>query len=265
MQISMMKLVFMTSLFLSSSITPAAAETIRVNFDDWCPYSCMEDDHSEIPHSKRPGYELDIINLIFNKQGIKFDYLFMPWARAITEATAGRLDALLSPGKKEAPGLMFPEESIGELKWCFYTLAGSKWNYSGVDSLEKVTLGYLEGNVVSAEVQDYIDKHKDNSLLVQPSYQTNWIDMNFNKLAMGRITAILDEQYTLDYHIKETGKTSNFRKAGCLNSESMYIAFSPENPRAKEYTEIFDAGLRRLRASGELKTILENYGLDDWN
>jgi len=260
-----MKTIIIAALLFLNPLMAANAEIININFDDWCPYSCVDEGNSEKPHSITPGYELDIINSIFHKQGYTLEYRLLPWARAIKEATVGRLDALLSPGRKEAPNLIFPEESIGRLKWCFYTLNESTWNYAGVSSLKDVTLGFLQGNVMSGNVQEYIEQHKNNNLLVQPIYQTNWIDMNFNKLAMGRITAILDEQYTLDYHIKENGKSSQFRKAGCLDSEAMYIAFSPINPKAKEFSSLFDTGIRKLRKSGELQKILTTYGLDDWN
>lgn len=44
----------------------------------------------------------------------------------------------------------------------------------------------------------------------------------------------------------------------------MYIAFSPAISQSKEYARILSEGVDTLRKSGELKTILKKYGLDDW-
>ncbi|KAG1660443.1 Ribosomal large subunit pseudouridine synthase E [Nymphon striatum] len=115
--------------------------------------------------------------------------------------------------------------------------------------LKDVTLGFLEGNVVSEEVQEYIEKNKNDSSLVQTNYQTNWIETNFNKLVLERITAILDEPYTLDYYIKEHKLNDEFRKAGCLEGEEMFMAFSPNNRKAKEYANTFDEGNKETKRS----------------
>ncbi len=46
--------------------------------------------------------------------------------------------------------------------------------------------------------------------------------------------------------------------------EPVFIAFSPANPRAKEYARILDEGMKKLRSSGRLEKILGKYGIKDW-
>ncbi len=150
------------------------------------------------------------------------------------------------------------------LGWCFYTEKESSWNYEGVDSLKKVRLGFLQGNDFGGEAREYIEKNRKNKMLVQPEFRTNWIEMNFKRLSMGRITAVLDEPFTLDYFIKKNNLNNQFRKAGCLASKKMFIAFSPKNPMAEKYAKMFDNGIRELRKSGKFNEILLFYGLSDW-
>ncbi len=260
-----MRAILLTLIMMLCPLTVVNSETMKINLDDWCPYLCVDTENPEAPHTTQPGYELEVVNAIFTQEGYDIRYDFLPWARAIEEVTEGRLDALLSPAKDEAPGLIFPEESIGVLGWCFYTEKESSWNYEGVASLKQVKLGFLHGNDFGGEVQEYIEQNSNsNNMLIQPNFQTNWQETNFKKLAMGRITAILDEPFGLDYFIKKHNLNNQFRKAGCLEGQSMYIAFSPENPMAKKYANMFDHGIRELRKSGELKKILFSYGLSDW-
>ena len=246
------------------SLTSLYAETININFDDWCPYSCVDTENPKSPYTRKPGYELEIINIIFKQKGYNVNYRLLPWARAVKEAREGRLDALLSPAKDEAPELIFPEEEIGILGWCFYTKKENAWNYEGVASLNQVMLGFLQGNDFGGDVQKYIEKNKNNKLLIQSETGMDWIEKNLKRLSLGRITAILEEPFTIDYFIKKNNLNNQIRKAGCLESQKMYIAFSPLNPMAIKYAKMFDSGIRELRKSGEFKKILLSYGLSDW-
>ena len=54
------------------------------------------------------------------------------------------------------------------------------------------------------------------------------------------------------------------REAVCVDELMLYIAFSPQLPKAKEYARILSEGMNELRASGELQAILSQYGLTDW-
>ncbi|GBC59397.1 hypothetical protein DENIS_0336 [Desulfonema ishimotonii] len=259
-----MKKTVLITIILLFHLSPSNAETININFDDWCPYCCSDAENPKIPNTEKPGYQLEIINRIFRQKGYDIKYNSLPWARAVKEASKGRLDALLSPSKSEAPDLIFPEEEIGILGWCFYTGKKNSWNYKGVASLKQVRLGFLHGNNFDGEVQAYIEKNRDDHMLIHPEFGTDWIEKNFNRLAMGRITAVLDEPFTLDYFIKTNNLNNQFRKAGCLEGQKMYIAFSPKNPMAEKYAEMFDYEIRELRKSGAFEKILSAYGLSDW-
>jgi polar amino acid transport system substrate-binding protein len=42
------------------------------------------------------------------------------------------------------------------------------------------------------------------------------------------------------------------------------MAFSPKNPKSKEYAKLLSAGIEQMRLSGELSKILAKYQLTDW-
>lgn len=52
--------------------------------------------------------------------------------------------------------------------------------------------------------------------------------------------------------------------AGSVGPTENFIAFSPVNPKSREYAAILDRGMAEMRASGRLRQILQRYGVKDW-
>ncbi|MNT92496.1 hypothetical protein D3C72_2337940 [compost metagenome] len=44
----------------------------------------------------------------------------------------------------------------------------------------------------------------------------------------------------------------------------LYVSFSPANPKSPQYAALITKGISELRQSGELKKILDKYGVLDW-
>ncbi|MFV0349076.1 MAG: substrate-binding periplasmic protein [Halodesulfovibrio sp.] len=241
----------------------AHAGSIRFSYDAWCPYSCLNDDHTAIA-ADYPGYYAEVLRAIYEPLGYGVEFIIRPWERALEETADGRLDAALSPARSEAPNLIFPDESIAELGWCFYTRSDSAWQYNGPASLQEQTLGVLRGNNFGDAITDYIAANTKDAAKVQEVTGLDFIDKNIRKLQGKRISVMLDEPATTDFFIMQNNLARDIVKAGCLPSQSMYPAFSPANPMSATYAKEYTEGIRRLRKSGQLRTILSRYGLTDW-
>ena len=50
-----------------------------------------------------------------------------------------------------------------------------------------------------------------------------------------------------------------FKNAGCLPGEGLYIALSPSRDTFKGYAEIINKGLKQLADSGKLNEIISRY------
>lgn len=241
----------------------ANAGTIRVSYDEWCPYACL-DEQSQAPRPDNPGYFATVLETIYGPLGHEVEFVIRPWERALEETRRGDLDAVLAPSRSEAPELVFPEEEIGMLGWCFYTRSDESWEYTGVSSLRERTLGVLVGNNFGEEVTAYVEAHRDDPMRVQEVTGLDFLEQNLRKLLAHRIDTMLDEPATTDYLLFSRELGGMVRKAGCLDSQKMFIAFSPENPRSKEYAQVFSEGMRQLHSDGRLEDILTAYGLHDW-
>ena len=239
-------------LFISTVISHA--EPITLAADEWCPYNCD-------PSSAEPGYMIEIVKEVFKGKGHEIQYSIMPWARAIEESRAGRQTGIIGAFKSDAPDFIFPDRDFGDSGSIFYVKKGSTWNYSDIASLEKVSIAVIQDYSYNDDVDPYIAKHKDDSGRVQIGTGDNALEKNVNKLLSGRVSAVLEDSHVMDHFLKKSALVNQVSRAGGINPEKVYIAFSPVNSRSKEYAHMLSEGINALEKSGKLKEILAKYGL----
>jgi ABC-type amino acid transport substrate-binding protein len=56
---------------------------------------------------------------------------------------------------------------------------------------------------------------------------------------------------------------SNFYFVHTHQNDPIYIAFA-STPAGAKYVKLFDEGMQKLRASGQLDKLLKSYGVSDW-
>lgn len=238
----------------------SSADTITIVADEWCPYNC-------VPGTSKPGYLIEIAQDIFKKAGHSVDYKTMNWTRSVESTRKGKYTAIASAAKGDAPDFVFPEKEQGLSRYAFYVTKGNSWRYTGVGSLKKVKLGLIQDYDYGAEVNRYIENNKDESL-VQFATGDDALERNINKAKLGRIDVILEDEFVFLLKALEMGKADFFVNAGYdtgpVEENMVYVAFSPSNPKSKEYAKILSDGMAEIRETGTLKNILSKYGLKDW-
>lgn len=244
---------------LACGFSSASADTITVRADSWPPFN---DD----PSSDQPGYVVELLKAVFEPLGHVIDYQTLPWTRAVEDVTAGKIDAIIGASETDAPGCVFPSEPIGMMANHLYVLKGSAWSFQGLDSLKGIKLGCIEGYAYDeAEIDAYIKA--SSAPAVQAVTGDGALEKNIQKLQAGRIDAIIEcapvMQFTLQkMSIAEDVIVATGPQAG--ESSPLYVAFTPAKETSKKYAEQFSEGLGKLRASGELKRILDRYQQADW-
>ncbi|MEH6471172.1 MAG: transporter substrate-binding domain-containing protein [Halopseudomonas sp.] len=233
------------------------AEEISFVGDAWPPFNNAIGQPQE-------GYFIDIARAIYEPLGYKVSYHTLPWKRSVSWVKEGHYNALLGPFKSEAPGFIFPEEEVGKTVLSFFTTKKSNWQFNGIESLKDVKLGIVQSYDYRPWLQQFRQRHPDNFLVVAGN---NAIEKNLELLIRGRIDTIPSNESSFLYRAKSSGISDQIRLAGRDNlggSKSLYIAFSPALEKSALYAELFSKGVRRLRGSGELQLILDQYGLIDW-
>ena len=239
----------------------AHAETITLVADNWCPYNCD-------PKSEKPGFVIEIAQKAFGKHGISIDYSVVPWTRAIEDTRQNKYTAIVAASRTDAPDFVFPSIPQGHMHNAFYVKKGNPWRFKDVDSLASVSVGVITDYTYGDMIDAYISKHKGNLKYIQAISGDNALETNVKKLHAGRIGALIEGQYVMNYYLAEHNLSDTLEIAGLLppsDTDNLYIAFSPQYPKAKEYAAILSKELEIMRNNGELKAILAKYNVSDWS
>lgn len=250
--------VFLIAAFTVLETGPASGgDFITLVADEWCPYNCA-------PNTDKPGFMIEIAQYAFERLGHTIPYEEIPWARAIRGTREGQYDGIVGTGRVETPDFVFPENELGLAVHVFYVRQGSAWKYTGLESLEQISLGVVRDYSYGNLYETYIKPNKADGKRIQMVSGATGLMQNIKKLLAGRIDALIEDRAVFQNFLYQTKIPDQFAEAGVAYEEEVYIAFSPCHPHAAKYAGILSAAIVELRAAGELDTILRKYGLHDW-
>lgn len=231
-------------------------DVIEIAAIDWCPQLC--------PGQQKPGYIRELVEQAYVSSGYKLSINTYPWSRALNMVRKGEVDAVLSPAKAEAPDLLYPDREVGIQRMCFFTLATSLWEFSGVNSLTGLQFG-VAADTSLEELNEYAALNPQQ-FQFQP-YHERYILQQAEKLKRGRIDAFLFTYNSTRYALQQIKQWSEFRSAGCVSSAKVYIAFTPHrdsDTKIRGMMAAFNQGIRQLEIKGKPASILKEYGLEYW-
>lgn len=242
---------FASSLFLASL---CGAEELTVVADEWCPYNCA-------PNAERKGVLIEIAEKIFAAEGITIKYTILPWARAIEQVREGKSDALVGAARTDAPDFIFPEPPPAFAGNVFVVEPSNSWRYTGIESLQNVSLGIIQDYSYGEEIDGYINANKNNRNRIQIVSGDDGLRMNLRKLLAKRVDVILDDRSVIDWTLKANPEFAAAKIVGEASPpDGAYIAFSPAHAeRSKRLADLFATKLKALQQSGEVAKIAAHY------
>jgi polar amino acid transport system substrate-binding protein len=241
------------------AVNAYSQSVVSFRADSYMPY-CGD------PADSKPGFAVEILKAVFEKDGVKVDYATMPWKRAVGEAEKGVINGVIGAYKSDTPDFIFPEESLGLAQNTFFLKKGSTWKFETVASLKGKRLGVISGYSYGETLDNYVKQNKANTQLVDESTGDNGLDQAVRKLQAGRIDVFVEGKVVFWAQVNKLGVSKDdFIEAGVANeAEPIYVSFSPKKDDAKALAAKFTAGVAELRKSGELAKILAKYGVQDW-
>lgn len=247
-------------LFLASFLIVGAAmaDTISIRADLWCPYNCA-------PSDKKVGYAMEVVKTILEKAGHQVDYQTLPWDQSIARTRSGDFVAIIGAAKEDAPDFVFPSEPIGLSSTSYATLAEKGLEVKAITDLGGKLLGVIQSYSYNPALDDYIAKNKGDPHKIVFASGDDALENNLERLQAGKADVVADDTNVLFYKTNKMGISEKLKIDKSVDKLSeIYIAFSPKNPKAKDYAALIDKGVADMRASGALKTVLRKYGLSDW-
>ena len=250
-----MKIRLLVSALAMCFVSTAMADTIVLKADEWCPYNCK-------PGSEKEGFMIDIAREIFKEAGHEVKYEIMPWDKAIEDAEAGKIDGIVGGDSDDAPGFIFPTEALAINSVCYFSKKGKDWKFTGIDSLENVKVGVIEGYSYYPELDDLLETSPKN--FVKISGKEAGKDLA-SRLVRGLLDVVVENEYVAPYAFGK--EMENFEASWCGGVMDLFVGFSPhESKKAKseEYAKLMTEGVAKLRKDGRLQKILDKYGIKDW-
>lgn len=238
--------------FVSSTAGNSTENMMKVATVDWCPQVCPN-------YRTRPGYIIEMFELVFGHSNINYAVDVFPWSRAINYVHSGQYSALLAPSKDEAPTLVYPKIPIGFQEMCFYTLKNSLWKFSGESSLKGLSIG-LAKDVSIDELKGYMEKNP-HQFQIQP-YHERFVNQNVNKLRKGRINTFIFNKNSVKYLKKSTANIDDIQQSGCLARKPVYLAFTgrlKDRKKARRFAKFYDQNIQRTELNNGIDKILSNY------
>ncbi|MDG3085738.1 transporter substrate-binding domain-containing protein [Vibrio hannami] len=240
------------------------ADTINVSVLEFCPYVC-----DPLKENGKLGFTVDIEKVILERAGHQVNFDIVPYARSLKGTELGIYDAVGICNDHSSEVNICSSETIGPMIYTFYVLKDQPWRYTGIESIKQIVLGTIAGynlTQISPEYQDYVEEHENEKKRVHIHHgKGDLVYRMFKKVELGRIDTFSEASYVAQYYLNTHNLADKFVDAGRFKKTLWgRICFSPKNPKAQEYVELIDKGVRKMRATGELQTIMESYGLGLW-
>jgi len=237
-----------------ASASPPEPEVSRLNLasTNWCPYICRDANY--------PGYIVEYMRELLAKENIVLEVTVLPWTRAIEMSRQGKFDGLLTAVDAEAPDFFLSHEAIDSYQMCFYGRDGSKFRYSGRESL---------ANKVIAGIQDYGYGEPFDSMVTDPGPDEKVILISsskplqsmFGMLMKKRIDLFIEDRAVVEQFLHQRSSTAALRNSGCLKRIPFFLALSPGRSNARELMAQLDQLLASQLADQIRFEARQRYGL----
>jgi len=230
-----------------------------ISITNFCPFMCTEREQDR-------GFTVEITQKIFSDENVSFRTF--PWARGVAKATSGKITGILAPGKDEAPKLVYPKQSIGIQKNCFYSKKKEPWRYTSKDSLKGVKLVAFIGWAHKADLEKSLGSEGYKKVFNELAYDSKYYYRAVTLVEKDRAKAFWADPNVIRFkQLEKDSVLKDYENKGCISSHYLYIGFSPVSGDAKVTKELidkFDKGIEKMRSNGELSKILKKYNISDW-
>lgn len=231
---------------------PAGAETIRVAAeDDWPPYS------SAVGPERRPeGFAVDLVREVFASQGIKVEFVTVPFARCLAYTVKGRVVGCFNVTRtrsNQQDHIWHPTPMMEEELSIFARVdtAAATAREIGLEDLRRHTVGYTVGYTYSTDLMT-------DPLITR--YGASSDHQLLKMLMAGRVDYILLNRMPGMLRITaDPAFHGKVRRVGKVSMDGFWLAFSKAHPDGQRLSAVFERGLREFKRDGRYQTMMQAF------
>ncbi|GAA0784367.1 transporter substrate-binding domain-containing protein [Roseibium denhamense] len=196
------------------------------------------------------GHDHELVVEAFKRRGVTAEIVYVPWARAVSDAANGRVPMLLScaiTGERQEKFVF--SKSISQDGYGLFSHKSSS-----TDEIE--TLSDATGYRV-ASIPGYVSLTKLVEMGMDPvevPSETHALKM----LQLGRIDFFYGGEQTTGFFISQLGLAGEFNFIG-TESWDYHLCFSKAHPDAEYYRDLFASAFDELVADGTYERIHARY------
>ena len=212
-----------TLFFFAATINLVRAESppkvISLATTDWCPYLCTN-------QSEKPGIVVEYYRFLEEQLGVKFEFYFYPWSRALKAVNMEKHHGLATAVPSEAPDMSMSNQAIMTYQVCIHTLPDSSWIFTGADSLGDLRLGVMADYGYGEPIDSHISTAAKERVLALSG--NNGINRLINLAQKQRIDGFVADRQVMRWFLRDRTLASDaVRNAGCLPETPFYLALDP--------------------------------------
>jgi polar amino acid transport system substrate-binding protein len=248
--------IFIIISIISISTSPIfAQDNIEIGTSYFPPY-CYRDENGVIS-----GFATEMIEDIFNQMEITYQISAFPFIRALYSLENNKIDALYTILRNEnrENKFYYPEEPIIDTNWVFFISKEDEnsLQFESIDDLRGKKIGLVKGSRYTKEFRDFIEEEQNFDEIANN-------ELNFSKLAFGRVDYVLDEYNAGMKRIKKLGYDEKIipLRDHPLFSQPIYIIFRKElenTPLVVHFIEL----LREYKTTNRYQILLDKYDISD--
>lgn len=235
---------------LALLVTPATvkAEILRLATLDWEPYVGQT--------LKNKGFNAEIVTEAFKRAGYQVTIEFMPWDKAIEEATKGNYDGVFPEyySKERARDFVYSYFFSSSLL-VFYKRSSSAITYKTLEDLATYKIGTVKG---------YINTEEFDNATYLKKIEADSDEENIRKLSRGELDLIIIDKLVAQYLIKTRVPEASGRIESMeppLIIHKLFVILPRKNPASDKRAREFNKAYESMEKDGTVKTIMGRSGL----
>lgn len=240
-------IVTLCAILFSNMASAQASKTIRLTNGEWQPYLS-----EDAPHL---GFASHVVTEAFALVGVKVEYGFFPWARAYKLAADGTWDGtavwLDSEERREH---FHYSDAVVPSKVAFFHLKDSGFDWKSFEDLRDVKVG----GTLKYAYGDEFDAAEKAGIIKTDRAQND--QLGLKKLLKGRIEVFPGEIMVTYAQIRDSLSKDEIamitHHAKHIHEQSQYLLLSKKVPGNEKLRDLFNEGLKKLKASGKYDQII---------